>query len=92
MVLVILGSAVAGAFILFILSTMKQVKMAWKIRDIEGKVRKLETELVNTKEEKEEKENKLRLLEEEIEQLKKAIEEEKMKRKELAAGQNDIDS
>ena len=70
LVLVILGSAVAGAVILFIVGAMKQVKMAWKIREAEGKIRKLEIELTKLVEEKEHDGSKLKLLETELENLK----------------------
>lgn len=87
LVLVILGSAVAGAFIIFVAGAMKQFKMAWKIRDTEGKVRKLETELTKVKEEKEDEENKLQFLQKEFEQLKKALDEGEARQKELAGEQ-----
>ncbi len=84
LVLVILGSAVAGALILFIAGAMKQVKIAWKTRETEGRIRKLEIELAKSREEKEHDDNKIELLEIELEGLKKPSDEE-TKAKELVA-------
>lgn len=51
LVLVIFGSAVIGALFLFLVSTIKQLTMVLKMRDAEGKIRKLEKELTHLKEE-----------------------------------------
>jgi putative membrane protein len=45
LVLVILGSTAVGALLFFILGTIKQVTMTLKLRDAEGKIRKLEAQL-----------------------------------------------
>lgn len=45
LVLVILGSASAGALFLFILGTIKQLSLALKLKEAENKIRKLENQL-----------------------------------------------
>lgn len=61
LVLVILGSAAIGALLLFILGTIKQVSMTLKLKDAEGKIRKLENQLKELQElqEREQKEKAL---------------------------------
>lgn len=52
LVLVILGSASAGALLLFILGTIKQLSLALKLKEAEGKIRKLENQLKELQETK----------------------------------------
>ncbi|HHX50977.1 MAG TPA: LapA family protein [Clostridia bacterium] len=49
LVLVILGSAAVGAIIIFILGSIKQVRLVWKMKEAEGKIKKLENELQQLK-------------------------------------------
>lgn len=52
LVLVILGSASAGALFLFILGTIKQLSLVLKLKEAENKIRKLEHQLKELKETK----------------------------------------
>ncbi|MGI6553721.1 MAG: LapA family protein [Clostridia bacterium] len=49
LVLVILGSAVIGAVIIFILGSFKQIGLIWKLKEAEGRIKKLESELQQLK-------------------------------------------
>ncbi|NLC77844.1 MAG: LapA family protein [Clostridia bacterium] len=56
LVLVIIGSAAVGAFLFFILGTIKQVTMTLRLKEAEGKIRKLESQLAELQQQQQKEE------------------------------------